>query len=68
MANKYVLYTTHCPKCKVLTIKLTQKNINFEVIDDIDTMQKMGFRSAPMLDVDGELMDFTKALAWVKEQ
>jgi len=28
----------------------------------------MGFRSAPMLDVDGELMDFTKALAWVKEQ
>lgn len=32
------LYSTHCPKCKVLTIKLTQKNINFEVIDDIDTM------------------------------
>ena len=62
------LYSTHCPKCKVLIIKLTQKNINFEVIDDIDIMQKMGFRSAPMLDVDGNIMDFAKALAWVKEQ
>jgi hypothetical protein len=62
------LYSTHCPKCKVLTLKLTQKNINFEVIDDIDAMLKMGIKSAPMLDVDGELLDFAKALAWVREQ
>lgn len=62
------MYSTHCPKCKVLDAKLKQKNIKFAIIDDIAVMQSLGFRSAPMLDVDGELMDFTKALAWVREQ
>ena len=62
------LYSTHCPKCKVLTIKLTQKNIPFEVIDDLEVMKRLGFKSAPMLDVDGKLYDFARALEWVKEQ
>lgn len=62
------LYSTHCPKCKILTIKLQQKNINFTEIDDIAVMQSLGFKSAPMLSVDGKIMDFNKALAWVKEQ
>ncbi len=62
------LYSTHCPKCKVLTLKLTQKNIQFEVIDDLDLMKRLGFKSAPMLDVDGKLYEFNRALEWVKEQ
>ena len=62
------LYSTHCPKCKILTIKLQQKNINFTEIDDIAVMQSLGFKSAPMLSVDGKIMDFNKALAWVREQ
>lgn len=62
------LYSTHCPKCKILTIKLQQKNIDFTEIDDVVVMQNLGFRSAPMLSVDGKIMDFNKALAWVKEQ
>ena len=62
------LYSTHCPKCKILTIKLQQKNINFTEIDDIAIMQSLGFKSAPMLSVDGQIMDFNNALAWVKEQ
>lgn len=62
------LYSTHCPKCKVLTIKLAQKNIEYTEIDDLEEMKRLGFKSAPMLDVDGNLYDFTRALAWVKEQ
>lgn len=62
------LYSTHCPKCKVLTLKLTQKNIQFEVIDDLNLMKQLGFKSAPMLDVDGKLYEFNRALEWVKEQ
>lgn len=62
------LYSTHCPKCKILTIKLQQKNIDFTEIDDMAVMQSLGFRSAPMLSVDGQIMDFNKALAWIKEQ
>lgn len=62
------LYSTHCPKCKVLTIKLAQKNIEYTEIDDLEEMKRLGFKSAPMLNVDGNLYDFTRALAWVKEQ
>jgi hypothetical protein len=47
---------------------ILQNELYFEVIDDIDAMLKMGIKSAPMLDVDGELLDFAKALAWVREQ
>lgn len=53
MANKYVLYTTHCPKCNVLYNKLKNKNITFEESDDVDKMIEMGFMSAPIL-FDGE--------------
>lgn len=32
------MYSTHCPKCKVLDAKLKQKNIKFAIIDDIAVM------------------------------
>ena len=53
MANNWVLYTTHCPKCNVLYNKLKNKNITFEESDDVDKMIEMGFMSAPIL-FDGE--------------
>lgn len=61
-----ILYTTHCPKCKVLNAKLQQLNIDFETIDDEDLMIDKGFVSAPMLEVDGEIMDFSEAINWLK--
>lgn len=61
------LYTTHCPRCNVLEKKLNQKNINFETITDfnINEMIEKGFAVAPILSVDGELMDFSKANTWI---
>lgn len=59
------LYSTHCPKCIVLEKKLNQKNISFEEINDIDVMTAKGFMQAPMLEVDGEVMDFKQANDWV---
>lgn len=61
------LYTTNCPKCKVLEAKLKQKNIDFNVVDDEKVMLDMGFMSAPMLIVDGEVMDFSVAINWLKK-
>ncbi len=61
------LYTTHCPKCKVLETKLGQKNIEFSVIDEEQVMIDKGFMSAPMLEVDGEIMDFSGAINWLKK-
>ena len=61
------LYSTHCPKCIILEKKLNQKNISFEEINDIDVMEAKGFMQAPMLEVDGVVMDFKQANDWINE-
>lgn len=62
------LYTTHCPKCKVLEKKLNSKNINYNEVTDTNIMIAKGFTSTPMLEVDGTIMDFAEANKWVNEQ
>lgn len=63
-----ILYSTHCPRCTVLEEKLEDADISFELIDDQSLMESKGFMSAPMLEVDGEIMDFSKAVKWVNSQ
>ena len=63
--KKVILYSTHCPKCNVLSQKLNSKSIQFEEINDVETMQSIGIKTVPMLEVDGVLMDFGKATQWV---
>ena len=62
-----ILYSTGCPKCKVLEQKMDIKNIKYEKITDIDIMTKKGFMSVPMLDVNGKIMDFKTANNWINE-
>lgn len=61
------LYSTGCPRCKVLEKKLTQKNIEFELTTDFDVnaFLEKGFSSVPLLDVDGEILTFEKANQWI---
>ena len=59
------LYTTHCPKCTVLKKKLDQKGILYEESNDLDVLVKHGIQSVPVLDVDGELMLFDKAVEYI---
>ena len=63
-----VLYSTNCPRCVVLEKKLQQKEIKFETVKDETLMLEKGFVSTPMLEVDGEIMDFVKANEWVGRQ
>lgn len=60
-----ILYSTGCPKCKILEKKLYEKNIDHTYVNDIDLMLSMGMPTTPMLDVDGELMDFSAAVKFV---
>ena len=63
------LFSTGCPKCKVLTMKLDKKNINYEVCEDTDEMLSLGIKAAPMLQVeDGTILNFTDAIKWVNAQ
>lgn len=63
-----VLYTVGCSKCKVLSMKLDNKKIPYDVCTDIEIMKSMGFIQAPMLEVDGKIMNFTEAVEWVNNQ
>ena len=63
-----ILYSTHCPRCKVLTTKLQQKHITYEEINDMEVMKNKGFKEAPKLEVDGVIMDFKQAVDWIEEQ
>ena len=60
-----VLYSTNCPKCNVLMKKLQQSGIDFDLVEDADVMIQKGFMSAPILEVDGNAMDFMSAINWV---
>lgn len=59
------LYTTHCPKCEVLKKKLDEAQVDYTMCDDSDVMIEKGFLSAPILEVDGEEMQFKDAVDWV---
>lgn len=63
---KIILYSNDCPKCKILKTKLEEKNISYEIFDTIDEMIERGFRSLPILEVDGKIMTFIEAVEWVK--
>ena len=60
-----ILYTTHCPKCVVLEKKLVQKNIEYDVITDKQVIINKGYLTAPLLEVNGKIMEFKEANDWV---
>lgn len=60
-------YSTHCPKCKVLESKLKNLGLEYTEIDNVDAMLKLGIKTAPVLKVDGKMMDFMTANRFLKE-
>ena len=62
------LYTTHCPKCTVLEMKLSQKNIPYTQETSMEEMQRLGILSVPMLKVNNKILPFKRAIDWVNEQ
>lgn len=62
------LYSTNCPKCKVLETKLNKKNIEFETCTDMDIMASHKIKAAPALQLEnGEILSFADAVRWVNE-
>ena len=68
MDSKVVLYSTHCPRCMVLSKKLQQSGIQYEEVNDVEAMRAKGFTDAPKLEVNGAIMDFKEAVQWIGEQ
>lgn len=62
------LYSNHCPCCEVLLKELRSAGIPFTTFTNTDQMLSMGFAHLPMLDVDGQLLNYPDALKWLKER
>ena len=62
------VYSTGCPKCRFLKRMLDSLGIDYTENDDIKTMQDLGIQSVPVLEVDGERMDFNTAIRYLTRQ
>lgn len=62
-----ILYSSHCPRCKVLEDKLAKKNISYTLFDDVQKMIELGITSVPIFEVDGIKMEFRDANKWINE-
>ena len=66
------LYSTHCPKCKVVEMKLAQKKIDYKMIDNQEEVVAVGkehhIMSAPILQVGDEFLDFAAAVKYINER
>lgn len=60
-----ILYSTGCPRCNVLKKKLSDKGITYEEFTDEEQMMDIGIESVPVLSVNGEMLDFMQANAWI---
>lgn len=62
------LYSTGCPKCRVLEKKLAEKGIEYNLISDKDIMKEKGLNFLPVLEIDDRLLEFKEAVNWVNKE
>lgn len=62
-----VLYTIHCPKCKVLETKLINAGLKFDKCTDILVMEKLNINEVPCLEIEGKLLDFKGAIEYINK-
>lgn len=65
--RKIVMYSTGCPKCRVLEAKLNAKGIEYTVCNDVVEMERLGFSTVPVLSVDGQNYEFSEAVKYINE-
>ena len=65
--DKIILYSNNCPRCKILKKKLDDNKINYEIIDNVDTMIDKGLSTVPVLEINGRMLDFKEAVEWVNK-
>lgn len=66
--DKVILYSTGCPKCRILEKKLDMANIEYDVNDSVEEMQALGFQELPKLSINGTIYDFIDAVQWLNNK
>lgn len=59
------LHSNNCPRCIVLKAKLDEKGLEYETSDNMQELIDLGFKTVPVLEVNGEYMDFGKAVQYL---
>lgn len=67
--KQLTLYTTHCPKCKVLEKKLNEGGYEYIMCDNFDpeVLLNIGYDSVPVLMIDDTPYDFSAAVSLINE-
>ena len=65
---KIKLYSTNCPKCKVLETLLKRDNLEYSVTTDIKPLIEEGISSAPVLEIKLTFDEARKYLASVHNE
>lgn len=63
-----IMYSTHCPKCLILERKLNETGVDYKVCEDKQIMIEKGFDFMPVLEVDGQIMNYSEAINWINER
>lgn len=65
---EFILYTTHCPKCKILQKKLNDKNINYKSIENVQEIQKVTSKVPVLVIKDqNKILDYYEAIKYVNQ-
>ena len=62
-----VMYSTGCPKCKILKKKLDEKKVVYEEETDIEKMKSKGIERVPVLEVEGKLFSYSEAVKLIND-
>ena len=52
----------------MLKAKLDGKEISYDIISDTSVMVNKGIETVPVLEVNGNMMDFKTAVDWINER
>lgn len=63
-----ILYSTNCPRCKVLKMKLDAQHLSYTIETDVDKMLALGIKTAPVLSVNGQMLQAAEAAKWINSQ
>lgn len=61
-----ILYSNNCPRCKLLKEMLDAKGFQYIISIDFRYCIVNGFRSAPVLEVDGLMLGYDEAVIYIK--
>ena len=65
---KAILNSAHCPCCEALEERLRQTEIEYAVVSDTGQILALGITHVPVLEIDGQQMNYPAAIRWLNER